>query len=287
MAEAQLRQFLDKVRQLNAFVALSEADPRLRQELRDCDHHDQVVALARRCGFEIGRRWGEPPAGSSQPAQGAGTGLQAAAGPGGGPAPSEAALQAAARPARDGEAPPEARLAVAAAPETLSGACSEPRPVGEGSSALSMAPVPESADGSVHPERREGRAPLFDRASHPTAVASGLLDCCDPPHSLLAGPCPPPGEERTEVLLETRAWRLERIHSCDCSSPEGFWYEQPEHEWVMLLQGTAGLRFADQPGDLVLRPGDSLWIRAGRRHRVTATDPAPGTIWLALFWWTA
>ena len=63
MAEAQLQQFLEKVRQLNAFVALSEADPALRQALRDCGDHHQVVALAHSCGFEIGRRWGEPPAG--------------------------------------------------------------------------------------------------------------------------------------------------------------------------------------------------------------------------------
>ena len=62
MAEAQLQQFLEKVRQLNAFVARSEADPCLRQALRDCGDHHQVVALARSCGFEIGRRWGEPSA---------------------------------------------------------------------------------------------------------------------------------------------------------------------------------------------------------------------------------
>jgi cupin 2 domain-containing protein len=36
MAEAQLLQFLDKVSQLNAFVALSEADPGLRQALAAC-----------------------------------------------------------------------------------------------------------------------------------------------------------------------------------------------------------------------------------------------------------
>ena len=35
MAEAQLQQFLEKVRQLNAFVALSEASPELRQQLAE------------------------------------------------------------------------------------------------------------------------------------------------------------------------------------------------------------------------------------------------------------
>lgn len=59
MAEAQLQQFLEKVRQLNAFVALSEANPELRQQLQGCSHHHEVVHLASRHGFEIGRRWGE------------------------------------------------------------------------------------------------------------------------------------------------------------------------------------------------------------------------------------
>lgn len=59
MAEADLEQFLEKIRQLNAFVALSQSNPDLREALRRCDHHDDVVALARSQGFEIGRRWGE------------------------------------------------------------------------------------------------------------------------------------------------------------------------------------------------------------------------------------
>ena len=69
MAEAQLQQFLAKVSALNAFVALSEADPGVRAALTDCSNHHEVVELARRFGFEIGRRWGEaegtPPAGSN------------------------------------------------------------------------------------------------------------------------------------------------------------------------------------------------------------------------------
>ena len=208
MAEAQLRQFLEKVRQLNAFVALSEADPLLRQELRDCGHHDEVVALARRCGFEIGRRWGE------------------------------------------------------SLPTDPAAGVVEPRPRDD-----PHLPVPAPGDAAT--------------------VVSGLLSGSASPVSLLTGSCPPPGQERTEVLLQSGLWRLERIHSCACSSPAGFWYEQGEEEWVMLLQGRAGLRFDDEPSDRSLQQGDSVWIRAGRRHRVTATDPAPGTIWLALFWSTA
>jgi cupin 2 domain-containing protein len=171
MAEEQLQQFLEKVRQLNAFVARSEAEPELRRRLAACASHAEVVALARVEGFEIGRRWGE----------------------------TEAPLDA-------GEA------------------------------------------------------------------------------NLLTGACPAEGQERNDVLLQAPGLRLERIHSCAAASPEGFWYDQAEHEWVTLLQGSAQLAFADANAPVALHRGDSLFIAARRRHRVVATDPAPGTIWLALFW---
>jgi cupin 2 domain-containing protein len=171
MAQADLLQFLEKVSQLNAFVALSESRSELRQALCACDHHDQVVELARGWGFEIGRRWGEQ---------------------------TEAV----------------------------------------------------AADDS----------------------------------NLLAGPCPAQGEETSTVLIRSARFRLERIHSCASTTPAGFWYDQNEHEWVMLLQGSALLQFADQPSAQLLNRGDHLLIRPHRRHRVVATDPHPGSIWLALFW---
>ena len=170
MAEEDLRRFLDKVSQLNAFVALSESDGPLRQALRDCNHHHEVVALARRHGFEIGRRWGD----RQRPSEAAG--------------------------------------------------------------------------------------------------------------NLFSGPCPTPGEEVATVLLQTPLGRLERIHSCQASSPPGFWYDQVEDEWVTLIQGSARLAFTDPDEVVDLSVGDTLWISAGRRHRLVETDTAPGTIWLALFW---
>jgi cupin 2 domain-containing protein len=190
MAEAQLRRFLEKVRQLNAFVALCDARPELLRELTDCHHHDQVVALAQREGFEIGRRWGEPDPGSP------------------------------------------------------------------------LDPFP--------PPSQEA----YRKASQPDGAT----------FSLTAWSCPPAGSERSEVLLQTPVLRLERIHSCAACTPEGRWYDQEEHEWIALLQGGAQMRFSDEPLERELNQGDSLLIRAGRRHRVTATDPDPGTIWLALFW---
>ena len=35
--------------------------------------------------------------------------------------------------------------------------------------------------------------------------------------------------------------RVERIVSSGHCSPEGFWYDQDEQEWVPLLQGAARL----------------------------------------------
>jgi cupin 2 domain-containing protein len=94
----------------------------------------------------------------------------------------------------------------------------------------------------------------------------------------------PPGitEETFQVLLETGVFRLERIVSGGQATPPGEWYDQDTHEWVALLSGGAGLRFADEAEPRVLGPGDFLLIPAHRRHRVEWTDPARPTVWLAL-----
>jgi len=102
--------------------------------------------------------------------------------------------------------------------------------------------------------------------------------------SLLAGAMPAQGEETSQILLETGAFRLMRLHSCAASSPPGFWYDQAEAEWVCLLQGSARLQMEDEDSERELNRGDSLMIAPHRRHRLVATDGGAGTIWLALFW---
>lgn len=102
--------------------------------------------------------------------------------------------------------------------------------------------------------------------------------------NLLASACPAAGQETSRTVLAAGGLRLLLIHSCQASSPEGFWYDQHEEEWVCLLEGSARLRFEDEPEDRQLSRGDSLRIKAHRRHRLVTTDPAPGTLWLALFW---
>ena len=86
-------------------------------------------------------------------------------------------------------------------------------------------------------------------------------------------------EELIQTLLATANLRIERIVSLGHASPEGFWYDQEAHEWVMLLTAAARLTLeGDEP--LELRPGAFANIPAHRRHRVEWTDPQQPTVWL-------
>ena len=60
MAQKDLLRFLEKVAQLQQLVQSLEINPERRDELASCSNHNQVVNLARRWGYDIGRRWGEP-----------------------------------------------------------------------------------------------------------------------------------------------------------------------------------------------------------------------------------
>jgi cupin 2 domain-containing protein len=90
--------------------------------------------------------------------------------------------------------------------------------------------------------------------------------------------------EVVEVLLGRPGIRIERIVSLGQASASGFWYDQDEAEWVVLLSGAARLRFADEAEARRLLPGDCVDIAPHRRHRVDWTDPATPTIWLAVFY---
>ncbi|MGP8154584.1 MAG: cupin domain-containing protein [Smithella sp.] len=89
-------------------------------------------------------------------------------------------------------------------------------------------------------------------------------------------------DELFQTLLQTHCFYLERIVSNGHCSPDGFWYDQDENEWVIILKGSAGLRFDGQQGVLVLNPGDYVHINRHQRHRVEWTDPQQETIWLAV-----
>ena len=88
--------------------------------------------------------------------------------------------------------------------------------------------------------------------------------------------------EEITTLLSSPALRIERIVSRGQASPPGFWYDQAQAEWVIVLAGSARLRFADEDTDRSMQAGDYVHIPAHRRHRVEWTDPAQATVWLAV-----
>ncbi len=88
-------------------------------------------------------------------------------------------------------------------------------------------------------------------------------------------------DELIQVIAGNHHVRIERIVSHGHVSPDGFWYDQDENEWVIVLKGAARLRFDDRSVDL--KPGDFVNIPAHKKHRVEWTTSDEPTIWLAVF----
>jgi len=93
----------------------------------------------------------------------------------------------------------------------------------------------------------------------------------------------PAGEEQFVALAARSGARVERIVSRGQASPPGYWYDQEEHEWVIVLRGRARLEIEGRPL-LELEEGDWVDLPAHCRHRVDFTDPERETVWLAFFW---
>lgn len=87
-------------------------------------------------------------------------------------------------------------------------------------------------------------------------------------------------KELFATLLEAPGLRIERIVSYGQASPEGFWYDQPQGEWVVVLAGAATLRVEDRIVEL--KPGDWIDLPPHTRHRVERTSPDEPTVWLAV-----
>lgn len=91
-------------------------------------------------------------------------------------------------------------------------------------------------------------------------------------------------EEIIEVIITSENIRIERIISKGQVSPENFWYDQEENEWVFLVRGKAVIKFFDENKSVELKTGDYLNIPSHTKHRVEWTDPDVETIWLAVFY---
>jgi cupin 2 domain-containing protein len=100
--------------------------------------------------------------------------------------------------------------------------------------------------------------------------------------NLFAGIPPDLPQEQIDQLVAAPNVRIERIVSRAQASPDGFWYDQDWHEWVTVLQGSAGVLFEEDAAPRTLRAGDHLLIPAHARHRVAWTDANRDTIWLAV-----
>ena len=90
-------------------------------------------------------------------------------------------------------------------------------------------------------------------------------------------------EEIFQTLIQTDNIKIERIISHGQSSPEDFWYDQKENEWVVLLQGHACIAFKDGK-KVELHSGDYVNIPAHIKHRVEYTHQEQVTVWLVIFY---
>ena len=60
MSNADLERFIKKVSLLQEMVESLDTVPGRRKVLAACNSHEQVIKLARKWGYDISRRWGEP-----------------------------------------------------------------------------------------------------------------------------------------------------------------------------------------------------------------------------------
>lgn len=96
-------------------------------------------------------------------------------------------------------------------------------------------------------------------------------------------PLPPPADDEVfDDLASGGEFTLQRIVSTGQATAEGEWYDQTTDEWVVLLTGSARLRFETGDELLEMKPGNYVHIPAHCRHRVESTAAGEETVWLAL-----
>ena len=59
MSKKDYESFIYKIDQLNKLVELINNSPEKYQLIISCKTHEDVVELAKKWGYEIGKRWGE------------------------------------------------------------------------------------------------------------------------------------------------------------------------------------------------------------------------------------
>ncbi|MDY3201711.1 MAG: cupin domain-containing protein [Arcobacter sp.] len=89
-------------------------------------------------------------------------------------------------------------------------------------------------------------------------------------------------EEKFFGIFKNEKIKIEKIVSNGQNSPENFWYEQEQSEYILLLEGFAILEFGDF--EVELKKGDCLNIKAMQKHRVKFTSQTEPTIWFTVFY---
>lgn len=89
-------------------------------------------------------------------------------------------------------------------------------------------------------------------------------------------------EEKFFEIFKNEKIKIEKIVSNGQISPENFWYEQEQNEFVLVLEGYAILEFENR--EVELKKGDCLNIKAMEKHRVKFTSLDEPTVWFAVFY---
>jgi cupin 2 domain-containing protein len=89
-------------------------------------------------------------------------------------------------------------------------------------------------------------------------------------------------DEQFLELVRSPHVSIERIVSTGHTTPRDTWCDQPENEWVVVLQGAAEILFEGEEQPRALKAGDALNIPSHCRHRVVRTDSTQPTVWLAV-----
>ena len=89
-------------------------------------------------------------------------------------------------------------------------------------------------------------------------------------------------EEEATLIADWPGASVERIVSTGQASPPGFWYDQDWTEWVIVLEGAAGLLIEGEGAARRLERGDFVEIPPRIRHRVEWTALDRPTVWLAV-----
>jgi cupin 2 domain-containing protein len=100
--------------------------------------------------------------------------------------------------------------------------------------------------------------------------------------NIFSGVMPNPSMEVFTTLLSAPGLRIERIVSAGHATPPGVWHDQPQGEWVLVLQGSAALEIDGARELHRMTPGDYVWLPPRKRHRVAWTEAGRPTVWLAV-----